>query len=294
MGTFQKLLFAEQAVAVLINHFKGFDEVLGFVLGCYIVHQKDVRRFLKTVFGLNLGSYREPLDIYQTLDEMLVLLLLIAGGLIQVFAEPRVIQNIQGAEPLFGIHLHHFLDEVLGLPGDEVPVRTVHFEHADLDVLHDHLVVVSGEGRVSAEQDVKNHSQGPDVALFVVGLPSQDLRSDVVGRAALALDFLAHLHLGGAEVYYFDDELVLVHCIVGEEYVFGLEVPVDYVEVVAVQDCGDDLLHDQARRALADVAQPDDVLEQLAAFAIVSHDVEVLRVLVELVHFYNVGVVLLF
>jgi len=210
LGTFQKLLFAEQAIAVLINHFKGFDEVLGFVLGRYIVHQKDVRRFLKTIFGLNLWSYRELLDIVQTLDEMLVLLLLIAGRLVQVFAEPRVIQNIQGAEPLFGIHLHHFLDEVLSLLGYEVPVRTVHFEPADLDILHDHLVVVSIEGRVSAEQDVKNHSQGPDVALFVVCQPSQDLRSDVVGRAALALDFLAHLHLGGAEVYYFDDEFVLV------------------------------------------------------------------------------------
>jgi len=57
------------------------------------------------------------------------------------------------------------------------------------DVLEDVLVVPASEGRLAAEKNLHAHSQGPNVAFFVI-TPPQYFWGDLVGCPLDALLFL--------------------------------------------------------------------------------------------------------
>ena len=112
---------------------------------------------------------------------------------------PRMLQNLVRRVPLQRVDLQHPGDQLLGRIGDLVPVRRVELENSAQDLIEELLLVVGArrEGRVPDEQDVHDHTRGPDVHLDPVAGFGQDFGSDVRWCAAdLKKSFLLTYQFG--------------------------------------------------------------------------------------------------
>jgi len=144
------------------------------------------------------------------------------------------------------------------------------------------------ERGVAAEDDLEDHSQTPDVAAVVV-LAGHHLGRDLVGRAGLGgQDVCAHLEVfGQAEVDQFDVPGLLLD---GHE-VFGFEVAVHDVALVAVVDGAHDGVEERAALGFVELTELHDAVEEFSALEQLHHHLDALCVLIPLEQFHNVWVV---
>mmetsp|Transcript_47244 Transcript_47244/g.110399 ORF Transcript_47244/g.110399 Transcript_47244/m.110399 type:complete len:308 (-) Transcript_47244:7-930(-) len=181
-------------------------------------------------------------------------------------------------------------DQGLRILGDVLPVGGVEVEVAQADLGQHLRVGVSEEGRVAAEENVHNHAAAPKIAQLVV-VAGQDLGSHVVGCAGFGGQGLAGGELA-AQAEVNDLQEVLLDRILGhEQEVLRLQVTVAHMVLVHVVDGTDDLLHQDGRLHLGEVAGLDDAIEELAAGAQLHDQVDVPVVLKRLKELDDVGVV---
>ena len=102
------------------------------------------------------------------------------------------------------------------------------------DSFDDFLVGLTIERRVAAEQDVKNDTTAPQVALLIVAL-LEDLRCDVVRRPIL-LDHLLTGSVGSGSAEVDNGNACLIPGPI-QEKVLRLQVPVHNIAAVAVVNC---------------------------------------------------------
>lgn len=150
-----------------------------------------------------------------------------------------------------------------------------------------HRVVVV-EGVDSGDHLKRKNAEGPPVDGLAVAFIQEDLRGQVLGRAAKRVSAGLAV-LGEAEVSQFQVALLVY------QNVFGLQVAINYVEAVQVLKHEGDLgrvkptqlgradLHGMVRRKFALCAQ---IREELAARDVLHEEVQVARVLGESLHSY--------
>ena len=177
--------------------------------------------------------------------------------------EPGVLQTFVGRHPLVLALGQQAADEVLGVLRDAAEGLRVKVPVAGFDVLERFDVVLTGEGREAAEQDVGQHSDGPHVRVEAHRLAFHDLGRREFGRSRRDLDQFVGIEFGGqTEVDELDGRRVsrLAHD------VLRLDVQVDDVLLVHVFDGFADLAHVvDDLRFRHDVAVGRDALEQFAA-----------------------------
>lgn len=154
--------------------------------------------------------------------------------------DPRMVQSLLQRHALLRIRTQHTRDEVRGLGANITPILLGKVILAPKHASMGPIVVRAVERGIPAQEDVRNHPHGPEVAGFIVLLP-QDFRGDVVGRAHDG----AHGRLpprtmlpGQSEVDDLDGRIVLGGF---EQDVLRLDVPVRDSVLVHVAQCGQDL-----------------------------------------------------
>ena len=99
-----------------------------------------------------------------------------------------MLQGINSTETALDINLQELGDQILGLFGDTVPDLALELPDAALDLLDNSILSTSVEGRATAQHDVENDTDRPQVTLFVV-TAREDFRRNVI-RGTI---HLAHL-----------------------------------------------------------------------------------------------------
>eukprot|EP01136_Pigoraptor_vietnamica_P018181 Opistho-1_new@64398 len=202
--------------------------------------------------------------------------------------DPRVLEDLVGREALLGIHHEHLLDHVLGRLRDCGPVRRVKLKVALHDLLEKHGVVVVVKRGITAQQNVRNHADGPEIDGLAVTLLPENLGGDIVGRAAGRLKAEVVVdEFGEAKV---GDHDVRVRLLRPEEKVLGLEVSVHNIERVEVADGRRDLPHEARRVLLRETALVNDAIKELTALDVFEDEVELVGRVKLLVHAHNVRV----
>lgn len=141
--------------------------------------------------------------------------------------KPRVLESLRGRQALT-LFAQDALDQVFRLIRHVRPERTLQTELALLDLLHDLLVRVPLEGRLSAKQHVQNDSEGPHIALLAV-CPFNDLRCQIVGSTKYSVHRMLVVDASGrSEVDKLDNGVVLVF----EVDVLRLDITVNNIVLV--------------------------------------------------------------
>ena len=186
-------------------------------------------------------------------------------ALMRVRRQPSVLEGLTcSLAPLRSAD--QLADEVLRLRCNIVPLLSIVVENATCDHLQDLLIVVTVEGRVSAEQNVKHAACRPHVAGDVV-VAGEHLRGDVVGCACARLHTmqLAALHdLRETEV---DNLKISIGIRAHKQEVLGLEISVHDVHRVAIVQGLQDLFEDLGSHLLAKEFFLDNPIEKFTACA---------------------------
>eukprot|EP00956_Cyclotella_meneghiniana_P044190 scaffold305764_cov113-Cyclotella_meneghiniana.AAC.1 len=95
-----------------------------------------------------------------------------------------MLQQFRGRSPLRRITFQHALDEIFGRIGYLIPIRRGEIESSSPYRIKDLIVRITIERRISAEEDVGDDPDTPNVAAFGV-FPVEYLGGYVVGRAYL-------------------------------------------------------------------------------------------------------------
>ena len=235
---------------------------------------------------------RRGLEALLRLELLQLLQIRLEGRALDVLAvldDPGVLEHVARRAARVRVHGQQRVDEVLGLVGDLAPEVVVELVDAGLDALVELLVVVVVEGRVAAEQDVREHADGPHVDLLAVGLAVQDLRRDVARRAAELVEAPRARELRREpEVAELDRRVVVVR---HAQQILGLEVAVHDAQVVAVLDRLEQDQDQVPRLLLAVELLLGDALEELAALDEVHHQIKHRRLVEERVQLHDVRVV---
>mmetsp|Transcript_44424 Transcript_44424/g.104377 ORF Transcript_44424/g.104377 Transcript_44424/m.104377 type:complete len:348 (-) Transcript_44424:520-1563(-) len=231
---------------------------------------------------------------------------------VQVFSvgDPLMLEGVVGSDALLRVEREQLSDEVLGL------LRHFHvlgpLVHAALYRLVDRRVVVAVERRAPAQHRVDHHPDGPDVTRFAVPLVlarAKHLRRDVVGRAEHVVHVLGPVeHLAEPKVDHLDLARTFVRGLGLQQKVLGLDVTVRNPARVQVVHGRQHLVH-QGRHSLLservlhalpvrprlvapllDVRLHEEV-EEVAAAAVLHHQVQLVVLRVRLVEAHDVGVV---
>jgi len=137
-------------------------------------------------------AYSELLEVVGHFELHLVLHV----DFVDLPVEPRVVQQVLGGGSLRGVRVQRPHDEVLRFRRNHVPNRVVETQ-ASLHYTPENFVLgLTLEGGPSAQQNVGDNSDAPNVNFVVVGLFLNNLRSHVQGRAK---DFTQALFLGVEE-----------------------------------------------------------------------------------------------
>uniref|UniRef100_A0A182Q467 Uncharacterized protein n=1 Tax=Anopheles farauti TaxID=69004 RepID=A0A182Q467_9DIPT len=177
--------------------------------------------------------------------------------------------RLQVAVALGQIDLQQVAQQVLQLRAEVR--REAHLAADDLLVDLDRLV--GEERRVAGRHLVHEHTERPPVDRLVVALAQDDLRREILGRAAQrpgsALDALREPKVRHLQVALRVDQQIL-----------RLQIAVDQIEIVQVLEREHDLGGVEARVRLGEPADLAQVREHLAARHVLQHHVQV-RVVLE-------------
>jgi hypothetical protein len=201
-----------------------------------------------------------------------------------------LVEELREREAVLRMHLQQLIDDGLGLGVDIVPHRVIVVELGLFNLL-EHLgangVAVHVERVIAGQQNKHEDAQRPDVDRVRVRLVVHELGRIVGPRAAHGAHRLVGLHDGGETKV---DQLDLrVGRIVRQHDVLGLEIAVHNAARVQVLERGRHL-PEVARCALLRVlALVDDAVEQVAARAVLHHEIDAAFVLVHVDERHNVG-----
>ena len=200
-----------------------------------------------------------------------------------------MLKSIFGGRALFRRVGEQARYKVFAVLRDCLPNTVVKVVLALANFLHDVLVRLPIERRHAREENVRNDTTGPDIALMVVVFV-EDLGRDVVWRAKLLVEVTVRvIDQGCTEI----DDLDLVELLVLlKKDVLRLEITVHNVPLMAVVDAGEDLFHEDGTVTLAEFTALEDLIEELATLADLGHEVVPLLIFEELIHFNDVRVVL--
>ena len=149
------------------------------------------------------------------------------------------------------------------------------------DGFKDGLLVVAPKRRQAAQEDVENDARAPHVALHAV-LALEHLGRHVIGAAHHFIQHLARLdEHGEAKVGRLEDAGVARRA---QQEILGLQVAVHHAQLVAVVQHAQHGAEHGRSLALAVVPSLHNAVEQLAAAAVLHHQVHRARVLVRAVH----------
>lgn len=138
--------------------------------------------------------------------------------------------------------------------------------------LHDFIVGGAVERRIAAEENVRDDTQTPNVTFLVIVF-FEHFWSDVVGRPHLDGEFLFLDDFSrSSEIDELEVKLVLPQLF--EDNVFGLQVAVNDVQLVEVENSGEDLGDNSADLLLGERALFGDLVKEFSPVEILSDDVE--------------------
>ena len=154
-----------------------------------------------------------------------------AGG--RHILKPVILEQLLGKRSPLVVKSEHALEQVLSILRYGLPQVSLHGVLADLDFLHDLLVIIAVKGWSSAQKNVHDYAEGPHVAPLIV-LLGHYLWSQVVGCALEALqETLLFVVLAcSPEVYYFQNVVLLLV----DQHVLRLQITVNDALTVAVGD----------------------------------------------------------
>jgi len=207
---------------------------------------------------------------------------------VAVVLEPGVVNQFLCHGALFGVDVEACVDEVLDFVRHGGPLLSLLRVLARLDFLENFDVGLAEEGRVTADEDVEDDAHGPDVALEILAAVEY-FGCDLLGGARPRAEHIIvyFVVFGEAEVYELDFQGVF-----GDRHeVFGLEVAVHDVALVALVDGPDYGLENGARLGLVELALRHDAFEQRTSREQLHDQEETLLVLVPLLELDDVGVV---
>eukprot|EP00054_Salpingoeca_dolichothecata_P014810 m.84210 g.84210 ORF g.84210 m.84210 type:complete len:353 (+) comp21180_c0_seq1:282-1340(+) len=194
------------------------------------------------------------------------------GGKVGSTGNPWVLEDLVGIVALDGVNLKHVGDEVLGILRHFRPVAVIKFKLA----LHNHLkqngIRLVIEGRVTAQQNVQDDTQGPDVNLLTITALHENLRSDIVGgttgslEGGLVIDNLGQTKVSNANIG------ILVFA--AEQQVLGLEITVNNAMFVQVLDGFSHLAGETRGISFGKVALINNAVKQFTALNVVKNKVQ--------------------
>jgi len=174
-----------------------------------------------------------------------------------------------------------------------------------LDLFKKFEVIFIVEGRDTAEQNEQNNADTPEIAVLLVGALLENLRSDVArGSASGRRECLAVNETSQSKVRHFHDRLIFFFR--DEKQVFGFDVSVDNIEVVAINQSIKDGCDNISCFFLGELLLGQNLIEKLkksptlrmilratyfASRHQLHHQVVVAIVFVNIVEFANVGMV---
>lgn len=170
----------------------------------------------------------------------------------------------QVAIPLGQVDLQQIAQDVLQVGAE---VRREPQSAAD-DLLVDLDRLVGEEGWIAGGHLIQQHAQRPPVDRLVVALAEDDLRREVLGRAAQRPRAPFH-PLGKAEIGHLQVAFRI------DEQIFRFKVAVDDLQVVQVLEGEHDLGGVEARMRLAEFSHFAQVREHLAAGHVLQHHIQV-------------------
>ena len=216
------------------------------------------------------------------MDSSAVLLFLHAAAQLK----PRVLEGLCSRETVL-LFAEHLDDNVLGLWGDGVPEVALKGEVTISDPGNDLLIGLSVERRLSAEQDVEDDTDAPDIALFSVGA-LDDFRSEIVGGAKDTVHGVLVVDAArGAKVDKFDDLVMLVLKV----YVLRLDITMHNAALVQVVDCAKKLSNHISSLDFAKLHVHGDAFVKGTAVHHFVDEVHLLAVFVHLNHLTDIGMV---
>ena len=131
-------------------------------------------------------------------------------------------------------------DKVFASVTDVVPCFVIEGKSTSTDFLHDFLVALAVEWRLTTQQDVANYPTTPDIALFSVVLV-QNFRCNIVWGAELFIQLLVWvIDKRGSKVNNLD--LIELFVLLKQD-ILWLEISVDNLVLMAVVDTGKYLFH---------------------------------------------------
>ena len=128
-----------------------------------------------TYRGLELALGIELLELIKVYSKILV------GELLGVGTDPLVPQSHGGIVSLVGVHTEKVADQVLGVVRHLSPVFVVEFVLSLANLAEKSSLVGLDEWRVSSQQNVHDHTDGPHICLGIVGFAFQNFSGDVSG-----------------------------------------------------------------------------------------------------------------
>ena len=209
---------------------------------------EDILELLDIV-GVGLhgdGHQGDLLDLFRLLElfevadvEAVDCSLGLLSAFVRVRGQPSMLESLVGCESSLRPR-DQLVNQVLSLSSDLVPLLTIVIEGAASDHLQDFLVIVSVEGRISAEQNVEHAPRGPHIAADVV-VTGQDLRRDVVwcaGTSLHSMQFASFHDLRQAEI---NNLQISIRVRAHEKEVLWLEITMDDVHAMAIIESLQDL-----------------------------------------------------
>lgn len=181
---------------------------------------------------------------------------------------PRVLERFGGRNAQFRVFLHKFANKIFCFRGHVLPIIVRERIGTFFDARDDSIVGPACKGRLAGEQDIKDHADAPEVTLFCV-CSGKNFGRDIVGGTVEIMHlFVVAYNLGSAKVDNFNQAAIFrVY-----QDIFGLQITMAYLMVVAVRNCLEDLFCDNCRLFFVELLPAGDFLEKLLALTKLGND----------------------
>lgn len=242
-------MLGEHSISIFVELVKDIHELVLLLLGHEMVDDEAHRSLSHLVARVEVSQVGQSIlhllfsHIFVLVDDL----------------EPRVLQGITGGDSLLRIFLKHQVNKFFDFLGNIVPYFAVHGVLPLGDVAQDFTLSQPVERGPSTNENVEDHSDGPDVAL--VGVPSREHLGSYIVTGALHFvhsGFVVLHTARGHEVHQTDVQRVVVF----ENQVFWLDISVDDALAVQVGSGGQDLSDDFGTHLLVETNISDQLIEK--------------------------------